>query len=92
MDSAIIVFSKSPYGHINIIEGARVAQGLLVLDKNVACVFTDDGVISLLKNQEPSAIGVNPVKIVLTYWVNLGVEFYALKHSLDERGLSKSML
>jgi len=92
MDSALIVFTKSPYGHINIIEGARIAQGLLVLDKTVACVFTEDSVLSLLKNQDPGGIGLNPVKLALIYLVNLNVQFYALKDALDERGLTHSMI
>ncbi|WEU40077.1 MAG: DsrE family protein [Candidatus Odinarchaeum yellowstonii] len=92
MDSALIIFSRSPYGHINIIEASRVAQGLLVLDKTVACVFIGDGVISLLKNQEPAGIGVNSVKLALKYLVDAGVDFYALKDSLIERGLTEEML
>ncbi len=92
MDSALIVFTKSPYGHINIIEASRVAQGLLVLDKNVACAFIDDGVIALLKNHEPEGIGVSSVKLALKYLVDAGVDFYAVKEALTERGLTGQML
>ncbi len=92
MDSALIVFTRSPYGHINIIEGSRVAQGLLVLDKSIACAFIDDAVTALLKKHEPEGIGVAPVKLALKYLAEAGVEFYAVKDALTERGLTEEML
>lgn len=92
MESAIIVFTKTPYGHINFIEAARVAQGLRVLDKEVACVFLDDAVYGLLKRQDTSGIGMHSVKPVLTYLKSSEIDIYVVKDSLGERGLDISMI
>ncbi|MHA1409255.1 MAG: DsrE family protein [Candidatus Odinarchaeia archaeon] len=92
MESAIIVFSKSPYGHINAIEGARIGQGLYVLDLPSAAVFMDDGVFALIKDQKPEGIMMHPVRGTLEGLKNLDVEFYAIKESMEERGISEDML
>jgi tRNA 2-thiouridine synthesizing protein C len=91
MDSALIVFTKTPYGHINTIEAARIGQGLFAFDFEISVIFIDDGVFALLKNQNPEEIFMQPVKLTLEGLKKLDIEFYVVKESMEERGLSEEM-
>ena len=87
MERVIILFRKGPYGLINSLEGARVGQGLLVLDVETDAVFLDDGVFNLVKEQNPDGIGHHSVMGAFEALHRYDVPIFACATSLEQRGL-----
>ena len=87
MDRVIVIFRKGPYGLINSLEGIRIAQGLLILDVETDAVFIDDGVFNLVKKQNPAGIGHHSIEGALEALHKYEVPIFALKTSLEERGV-----
>ena len=87
MEKVIVIFRKGPYGQINSLEGARVAQGLLVLDVDTDAVFIDDGVFNLIDKQNPKGIGHHSVMGALEALHRYDVPLYAIDTSLEQRGI-----
>ena len=92
MEKFIVIFRKAPYGSVYPIEGARIIQGLMVMDLDAKAVFIDDGVYALTKNNDPSGINMAPVKLTIQNLEALDVPMYVVKDSLDERGLTQEDL
>ncbi len=87
MEKVLIIFRKGPYGHINSLEGVRIAQGLLVLDVENEAVFIDDGVFNLIKDQNPDGIGHHSVMGALEAMHRYDIPIYAIESSLKQRGI-----
>lgn len=87
MERVVILFRKGPYGQINSLEGARVGQGLLVLDVETDAIFIDDGVFNLIKEQKPEGISHHSVMGALEALHKYDVPIYAVQSSLDQRGI-----
>ena len=87
MEKVLIIFRKGPYGHINSLEGVRIAQGLLVLDVENDAVFIDDGVFNLIKEQNPDGIGHHSVMGALEAMHRYEIPIYAIESSLKQRGI-----
>lgn len=87
MERVIVIFRKGPYGQINSLEGARVAQGLLVLDVDTDAVFIDDGVFNLIDKQNPEGIGHHSVLGALEALHRYDVPIFAIDTSLEQRGI-----
>ncbi len=88
MERVLIIFRKGPYGHINSLEGIRIAQGLLVLDVEADAVFIDDGVFNLVKDQNPTGIGHHSVMGALEAMHRYDIPIFACKQSMQKRGLT----
>jgi len=87
MEKVLIIFRKGPYGHINSLEGIRIAQGLLVLDVEADAVFIDDGVFNLVKGQDPKGIGHHSVMGALEAMHRYDIPIFACESSLKQRGI-----
>lgn len=87
MEKVLIIFRKGPYGHINSLEGVRIAQGLLVLDVENDAVFIDDGVFNLIKDQNPDSIGHHSVMGALESMHRYEIPIFAIESSLKQRGI-----
>lgn len=87
MEKVLIIFRSGPYGHINSLEGVRIAQGLLVLDVENEAVFIDDGVFNLIKDQNPDGIGHHSVMGALEAMHRYEIPIYAIESSLKQRGI-----
>jgi sulfur relay (sulfurtransferase) DsrF/TusC family protein len=91
-NNLITVFNKAPYERISIVEGARCIAGISTMGLEGITVFIDDGVYSLLKNQNPASTGLEPISIWLKLLETNRVPMKVIRESLVERGIKESDL
>lgn len=83
-----MLMRKAPYGSVYPAEGFRAMMGVAVFELSLCVVFLDDGVFSLLKGQDPSALDMKPLGEGFASLPDVGItEFYVHDQSLAERGL-----
>jgi sulfur relay protein TusC/DsrF len=88
----ITVFNKAPYERISIVEGARCIAGVSAMGTEGIAVFIDDGVYALLRNQNPTGAGLEPISIWLRLLEINNVSMRVILESLAERGIRESDL
>lgn len=88
----ITVFNKAPYERISIVEGARCIAGVSAMGTEGIAVFIDDGVYALLRNQNPTSAGLEPISIWLRLLETNNVPMRVVHESLVERGIKESDL
>lgn len=82
------MFRQSPYGTSFAAEGLRVLSSFVAFDMNVAVLFTDDGVFSLKKGQDPHELGMKSIGEGIELVRGLGIDkILVSQESLEERGL-----
>ena len=89
----LYVNRRAPHGSIYALESLEVVLIGAAFEQEVSLAFIDDGVYQLMRNQDPSGIGVknfSPTYRALgDYDIN---QIYVEKESLELRGLSKENL
>ena len=83
-----MLMRKAPYGSVYPAEGFRAMMGIAVFELELCVIFLDDGVNTLVKGQDPSALDMKPLGEGFPALPDVGVqEFYVHDQSLAERGL-----
>lgn len=89
MKKVAILMRKAPYGSVYTAEGFRSVMGIAVFEMDAILIFADDGVYALLKDQDPSKLGMKPLGDGFPLLPDFGVNgFYVHQPSLEQRGLS----
>jgi tRNA 2-thiouridine synthesizing protein C len=84
-----MLMRKAPYGSVYPAEGFRAMMGVAVFELDLCVIFLDDGVNSLVKGQDPSALDMKPLGEGFPTLPDVGIkEFYVHDRSLAERGLA----
>lgn len=89
---ALLIVKHPPYGTncgICIYEAKRAAVGLSGEDMETSILLVDDGVYFLLKNHNPSALGMQSLELALQDLDEFDIQLLAHKPSLEERGISE---
>ncbi|HMF32229.1 MAG TPA: DsrE family protein [Candidatus Lokiarchaeia archaeon] len=84
----LVIFAKSPYTSASVVEGIRLATGVTAADITSLALFIDDGVLALVKGQEPSHCGLEAVEQSLAFLSSNDVPIRVVSESLDERGIT----
>ena len=92
VNKVITIFNKAPYERISIVEGARCVAGISTMGLEGITVFIDDGVYALLKNQNPSGAGLEPISVWLKLLETNNVPVKVIRESLVKRGIRESDL
>ncbi len=88
-----MLMRKAPYGSVYAAEGFRAMMGVAVFELPLCVIFLDDGVYTLVKGQDPSALDMKPLGAGFPTLPEVGItEFYVLDQSLAERGLAPADL
>ena len=83
-----MLMRKAPYGSVYPAEGFRAMMGVAVFELSLCVIFLDDGVYTLVKGQDPSALDMKPLGAGFPTLPEVGVkDFYVHDQSLSERGL-----
>jgi tRNA 2-thiouridine synthesizing protein C len=85
------VLRRAPHGTIYTYEGLEMILIMAAFEQDISVVFVDDGVYSLVKNQQTDGIGIK--SFVNTYKALDGYDvekLYVDRESMEERGLSES--
>lgn len=91
--SFVFINRKAPYGTIYALEALEVVLIAGAFEQQVKLIFMDDGVYQLIKNQNPSAIGMKNFSKTFGALGDYDVEqIYVDYESLNLRGLSVSDL
>ncbi len=88
----LVVFNKSPYGNVSIVEGIRMATGVTAADIESTVLFVGDGIFALVDGQQPNSIGILPIGGSLEFLTANGIQIHVLKESLISRGISEKRL
>ena len=88
-NTVAVLMRKPPYGSVYTAEGFRTIMGLGVFEMDISVVFVDDGVYSLVKNQNPEKLDMKPLGDGFPMLADFGVtRFFVHDESLAERGLT----
>jgi tRNA 2-thiouridine synthesizing protein C len=80
---------KAPYGSVYTAEGFRTIMGIAVFEMDISVIFMDDGVFTLLKEQDPTQFDMKPLGDGFPMLKDFDVEkIYVHDESLAERGLT----
>jgi len=85
----LILVRKGPYGTVHTTDAFRSISGLSVFGLQVSALFSDDGVYTLMKNQEPSGILMGPLDKGLKPLKDFGAKIYVTRECLQMRGISE---
>ncbi len=88
----LVIFSKSPYGDIAIVEGIRLATGVTASDIESMVLFIDDGVLALTEGQQPAPIGLLPIGGSLEFLTTNEIQIRVLKESLIAHGIPETRI
>ncbi|MCJ7694510.1 MAG: DsrE family protein [Anaerolineaceae bacterium] len=89
MNSVIVLLRKAPYGSVYTAEAFRTIMGIAVFEMDICVVFMDDGVYSIVKNQNPEKLDMKPLGEGFPMLKDFNVnKFVVHDESLTERGLS----
>ncbi len=88
MKKITIIFRHAPHGSSSSREGLDFALLSASFEQEVSLIFVDDGVLNLLKDQQPTLIGardfVSTFKALPFYDIE---NIYSCRLSMSERGL-----
>ena len=88
MEKVIVLLRKAPYGSIYTAEAFRTIMGIAVFEMDICVVFADDGVYSLVKDQNPEKLDMKPLGDGFPMLKEFNVNrFVVHDESLSERGL-----
>lgn len=88
-NTVAVLMRKPPYGSVYTAEGFRTIMGIAVFEMDISVLFVDDGVYTLMKNQDPSQLDMKPLGEGFPMLGDFGVtRFYVHDQSLVERGLT----
>ncbi len=89
MKKITIIFRQAPHGNSSSREGLDFALLSASFDQEVSLIFVDDGVLNILKDQQPMLIGtrdfVSTFKALSLYDID---NVYGCRTSMVERGIS----
>jgi len=89
MNSVIVLLRKAPYGSVYTAEAFRTIMGIAVFEMDICVVFMDDGVYSLIKDQNPEKLDMKALGDGFPMLKDFNVnKFVVHDQSLSERGLS----
>jgi tRNA 2-thiouridine synthesizing protein C len=89
MNKVAILMRKAPYGSVYPAEGFRCVMGIGVFEMDAALIFVEDGIYTLVKDQNPEKLDMQPLGEGFPMLPEFGVNgFYVHQLSLEERGLS----
>ncbi len=89
MEKVIVLLRKAPYGSIYTAEAFRTIMGIAVFEMDICVVFVDDGVYSLVKDQNPEKLEMKPLGDGFPMLKEFNVNrFVVHDESLSERGLT----
>ncbi len=88
----LIIFDKSPYGDVSMVEGIRLATGVTAADIESVVLFIGDGVIAISAGQRPDAIGLLPIEGSIEYLTANGIQIRVLRESLISHGIPETNL
>lgn len=83
------VMRHAPHGSIYTYEGLEMILVMAAFEQDITVVFIDDGVYSLVKNQDTEAIGIKGFANTYRALDGYDVEkLYVDQTSMEERGLT----
>ena len=89
MAKIMFVNRKAPHGTIYAWEGLEVILIFGAFDNELSAIYMDDGVFSLKKGQDTSALGIKGFIQTLPVLNDYGCEkIYVDKQSMDSRGMT----
>lgn len=93
MNKVAVLLRKAPYGSVYTAEAFRTIMGIAVFEMDISVVFVDDGVFSLVKNQNPEKLDMKPLGDGFPMLKDFNVtRFVVHDQSLVERGLTSQDL
>ncbi len=88
MKRVLLLMRRPPYGSVYPAEGLRSVMGLAVFEMDVSLAFVGDGVYTLTRGQDPSALHMKPLGEAFAGLSEFGVKgYYVHAPSLVQRGL-----
>ena len=88
MEKVIVLLRKAPYGSVYSAEAFRTIMGIAVFEMDICVAFADDGVYTLLKDQDPQKLDMKPLGDGFPMLKDFNVNrFVVHAPSLQERGL-----
>jgi tRNA 2-thiouridine synthesizing protein C len=89
MEKVMVLLRKAPYGSVYSAEAFRTIMGIAVFEMDICVGFADDGVYTLLKDQNPEKLDMKPLGDGFPMLKDFDVKrFVVHAESLQERGLS----
>ncbi len=89
MEKVIVMLRKAPYGSVYSAEAFRTIMGIAVFEMDICVAFCDDGVYTLVKDQNPEKLDMKPLGDGFPMLKDFDVKrFVVHEESLLERGLS----
>lgn len=89
MAKLMVVFRKPPYGSIYSFEGLETVLIMGAYDQDISVVFIDDGVYSIKKDMDTTAMGIKNFSPTFRALEAYDIEkIYIDRDSLDARGLT----
>ena len=89
MEKVVVILRKAPYGSVYTAEAFRTIMGIAVFEMDICVVFVDDGVYSLIKEQNPEKLDMKPLGDGFPMLKEFNVNrFVVHDESLSERGLT----
>jgi len=89
MEKVVVILRKAPYGSVYTAEAFRTIMGIAVFEMDICVVFVDDGVYSLIKDQNPEKLDMKPLGDGFPMLKEFNVNrFVVHDESLSERGLT----
>ncbi len=87
-----VVFRQAPYGTSYTGEGIRIVSSFGAFEMETSVAFVDDGVVSLVKNQDPQTLQMKSLSKALEGLSPIAQEFLVSSRSLEKRGIRKEEL
>lgn len=91
--SLLIHCTTAPYGNSRARDAIDTALAGAVFDQNIQLLFSGDGVLQLLNNQNGSAIAQKNIQSLLSVLSIYGIDtIYVQQSALQQRGISAQSL
>lgn len=89
MNKVVVMLRKAPYGSVYSAEAFRTIMGVAVFEMDICVVFADDGVYTLVKDQNPEEFDMKPLGEGFPMLKDFNINrFVVHDQSLADRGLS----
>ncbi len=91
--TCLFINRRSPYGSSHAQEALDMAYTLSAFEHKVSLIFMDDGVLQIIREQDPSSIGMKNISSTFRAWEDYEIEhIYVEKESLEMRGVKETDL
>jgi tRNA 2-thiouridine synthesizing protein C len=87
--NVLLIIKSPPYGSGRAAEGLRMATAMIAMDMLPRILFIDDGLYCLVRNQNPSSVGLQSFEERLKTIADL-IGLLGVSDSMDQQGLSQS--